>query len=136
MNNVIKIIIGLLTAWVVVIPFVAFVAYFGFIFSITAQVTQNPNFEPTFPTLFVLIMFIIMCSAFLQLGLLGFYLVHNIVNRTGSDVLRAVLGLGMLFLPFLALPTYYLIYILPKTPPNWALALVAGQSIAPVQSPT
>jgi hypothetical protein len=132
MNKALKIIIGLLTAWVVVVPFLTFGAYFGFIFSIISQASQTPYYEPTFPPLLFLIMIIILCSSFLQVGLQGFYIVHNIVNKTGSDVLRAVLGLGIFFLPFIALPVYYFIYILPKTAPNWALAPTTGQSITPV----
>jgi hypothetical protein len=136
MNNALKIIIGLLTAWVVIFPFLAFLAYFGFIFSLISQASQNPYYEPAFPPVFLLIMIFIMCSGFLQVFLQGFYIVHDIVNKTGSDVLRAVLGLGIFFLPFIALPVYYFIYILPKTPPNWALTPTAGQSIAPAQSPS
>ncbi len=134
MNNALKIIIGLLTAWVVIFPFLAFLAYFGFIFSLISQASQNSYYEPAFPPVFLLIMIFIMCSGFLQVFLQGFYIVHNIVNKTGSDVLRAVLGLGIFFLPFIALPVYYFIYILPKTPPNWALTPTAGQSITPAQS--
>ncbi len=131
MNNALKIIIGLLTAWVVVVPVLAFLAYFGFIFSIISQASQYPYYEPAFPPLFLLIMLFIMCSAFSLVGLQGFYIVHNIVNKTGSDILRAVLGLGIFFLPFIGLPIYYFIYILPKTLPDWALAPAAGQSIMP-----
>jgi hypothetical protein len=136
MNNALKIILGLLTAWIVVFPLLTFLAYFGFIYSIILQASQSKYYEPAFPPLFLLIMIFVMCSAFLQVGLQGFYIVHNIVNKTGSDVLRAVLGLGIFFLPFIALPVYYFIYILPKTPPNWALAPAAGQSITPTQSPS
>lgn len=95
MNNALKIIIGLLTAWVVIFPFLAFLAYFGFIFSLISQASQNSYYEPAFPPVFLLIMIFIMCSGFLQVFLQGFYIVHNIVNKTGSDVLRAVLGLGI-----------------------------------------
>jgi hypothetical protein len=60
------------------------------------------------------------CSLFLEVGLLIFYLIHTIKNTKASDALRIVLGLGHLFLPFVAMPIYYFLYIWRAHPPEWA----------------
>ena len=62
------------------------------------------------------------CSLFLEVGLLIFYLVHTIQNTKASDSMRIVLGLGHLFLPFVAMPIYYYLYLWRESPPEWAAA--------------
>lgn len=62
------------------------------------------------------------CSLFLEVGLLIFYLVHTIKNTKANDSMRIVLGLGHLFLPFVAMPIYYYLYIWKENPPEWAAA--------------
>ena len=62
------------------------------------------------------------CSLLLEVGLLIFYLVHTIKNTRASDSMRIVLGLGHLFLPFVAMPIYYYLYIWKENPPEWAAA--------------
>ena len=63
-----------------------------------------------------------LCSLVLELGLLIFYLVHTIKNTAASDAMRIALGLGHLFLPFVAMPIYYYLYIWREKPPEWAAA--------------
>ena len=60
------------------------------------------------------------CSLFLEVGLLIFYLVHTIKNTKANDAIRIALGLGHLFLPFVAMPIYYYLYIWREDPPAWA----------------
>jgi hypothetical protein len=60
------------------------------------------------------------CSLFLEVGLLIFYLIHTIKNTKASDAMRIALGLGHLFLPFVAMPIYYWLYIWRENPPDWA----------------
>jgi hypothetical protein len=60
------------------------------------------------------------CSLFLEVGLLIFYLIHTIKNTRASDVMRIALGLGHVFLPFVAMPIYYYLYIWREDPPEWA----------------
>lgn len=43
------------------------------------------------------------CSLFLEVGLLIFYLVHTIKNKKASDAMRIALGLAHVFLPFVAI---------------------------------
>ncbi len=131
LSKPIKIIIGLLTAWVMIYPFFFIGIWFYSIFSMSTMDYQYlPDFS-TFSTTFLPIFFVVMCSSFLQLGLQAFYIVHIIINKTGGDVLRAVLGVGMFLLAILAMPVYYFIFILPDNPPQWALASSIGQGISP-----
>ena len=51
------------------------------------------------------------CSLFLEVGLLVFHLVHTIKNTVANDALRIALELGHIFLPFVAMPVYYYLYI-------------------------
>jgi hypothetical protein len=60
--------------------------------------------------------------AVLSLAMLAFYLIHVIRNNVAQETLRVLLGLGFVFLPFLAMPVYYLTYVWPEQPPAWALA--------------
>lgn len=62
------------------------------------------------------------CSLFLEVGLLIFYLVHTIKNTKANDAMRIALGLGHVFFPFVAMPIYYWLYIWRETPPDWAAA--------------
>lgn len=60
------------------------------------------------------------CSLSLEVGLLIFYLIHTIKNTRASDAMRIALGLGHVFLPFVAMPIYYWLYIWRENPPEWA----------------
>ncbi len=122
-----KIILGLLTAWVVITPFIYFVLWFIFIFSLAAtpnQAQQNPNFVSLF---FFPLLALIICTSFMHIGLQAYYLVHIILNKTGSDVARAIFGVGMILFALLAMPVYYFVYIFPDNPPAWALAVSSSQ---------
>jgi hypothetical protein len=54
-----------------------------------------------------------------------FYLAHNVKNKDGSEILRILLGVGVQFLPFIAMPAYFLIYVWPDKVPEWALEINA-----------
>ena len=64
---------------------------------------------------------IMMLSSFIQMGVSIFYLIHVILNKEGSDTLRILLGVGVFFLQYIAMPFYYFVYIWPETPPEWAI---------------
>ncbi len=124
LNKTWKIIIGLLTAWTIVAPFV----YATVIFAMMGQfifmgdptlLSDEEAFLMMKPVFYA--MPIMMLGSVLQLGMSIFYLVHVIMNKEGTDVLRILLGVGAFLLPYLALPFYYFVYIFPETPPDWAL---------------
>ena len=118
----VKIFIGLLTAWMVVLPFLFVLAWFLFIFSMATISNKAPSTAGAMPVVFFLIFFFLAISSFLNIGLVIFYIFHIILNRAGTDVARILLGIGILFFGFVGMPIYYFIYILPKSPPQWALA--------------
>lgn len=124
-----KIIIGILTAWVVITPLFLFGAWFFFIVSVASSENPahpNPGMMPAF---FLPVLFLIICTAILHVCLQSFYLVHIILNKIGTDVVRAVLGVGMVFLPVLSMPIYYFIYILPENPPQWAITKSSARPV-------
>ncbi len=134
LSKAVKIIIGLLTAWVVITPFIFFGLWFFFVFSVGSMENSsqlNPYLNPAFFSAFFIPFLLVICTSFLQIGLQAFYLVHIILNKSGGDVLRSVLGVGVLILAVIALPVYYFIFILPENPPQWALAVRTDQPAGP-----
>ena len=124
LNKIWKVIIGLLTAGNIVAPFF----YVAFSFLMAGQfvfmgdptyLSEREVFEMMQPIFYIFPL--MMLASFLQLGLSVFYLIHVILNKEGTDLLRILLGIGAFLLPFIAMPFYYFIYILPETPPEWAL---------------
>jgi hypothetical protein len=47
-----------------------------------------------------------------------------------------VLGISVYIFPYIALPVYYFLYILPENPPKWALAGIPTQIVAAEPSTT
>ena len=116
-----KILIGVLTAWVVFYPLLFILVIFGTVFS-TLWTVQSFNGEPT-PVAMIpfFAIFPLHClTIFLQLGLSAFYLAHIIKNHTGSETVQIILGIGVFMFPFIAMPVYYYLYIWRDDPPNWA----------------
>lgn len=127
-TKAVKILVGITTFWYALYLFLTIggiVLLFGYVFvalftggeavaSLRGLLTQILSFEIMLPVHF--------CSLFLEVGLLVFYLVHTIKNTKANDSMRIVLGLGHLFLPFVAMPIYYYLYIWRENPPEWAVA--------------
>ena len=128
LSNPVKILVGIMTFWYALYLFltiVGIILLFGYVFvalftggeavaSLRGLLSQILSFEIMLPVHF--------CSLFLEVGLLIFYVVHTIKNTKANDSMRIVLGLGHLFLPFVAMPIYYYLYIWRENPPEWALA--------------
>jgi hypothetical protein len=127
----IKILLGFLTAWVVIAPFLGIVVWFSFMFmAIGAVEYQAAPEDLVFPAVFLPFFLFILCSSFLQFGLSAFYLTHVILNKTGNDFIRVVLGISVFIFPYIAMPVYYFIYILPENPPQWARAVIPTQIVS------
>ena len=71
---------------------------------------------------FPLIAIVAACLTVLTYSLVAFYLIHAFSNPSAHLWLRVVLGLGFFVLPYVAMPAYFLLYILPPSPPSWALS--------------
>lgn len=123
LNKTWKIVIGIVTLWVALYPFVVMAGVFAMMIpSIMAAERYGSDVPPpAFFSGFFIFIILMMFSSFLQMGTTAFYFVHIIKNKKGSDLLRIILGIGSYFLPYVATPIYYFIYILPDTPPDWAL---------------
>jgi hypothetical protein len=107
----VRILVGITTFWY---AFYLLLILFGFVFvSNLTGGESGTNLRALF-TLGLPLEIILpfhLCSLFLEVGLLIFYLIHTIKNTKASDAMRIVLGLGHLFLPFVAMPIYYYLYI-------------------------
>ncbi len=130
-----KVIIGLFTIFVAIFPFVigpAFVMFFmlnsGFPF-FNPQSTFDPEaFGRIFPMIFMVFYPAMMCFSFLQFSLQVFYIIHVIKNRQLTDLLRVLFALGAFFMPFIAMPIYFIAYFWKDNP----LDSVAQQIEKPV----
>ena len=121
LHKPVKILIGLATLWFAIYPFLFIgVMMVGMgIFPIFAQSSNSPD---AIFSLFGLIFPLHFCTIFIAMGLMVFYLVHVIKNTQADETIRIVLGVGNYFLPFIAMPIYFYLYIWLDSPPAWAAA--------------
>jgi len=127
LNKTWKIVIGLATLWVIAYPIVLA----AFIFTMVGGVVfaAGTSTEPTANSMIPLLSFfsvffpLIFLSSFVQVALSGFYLVHIILNKSAADVIRIVFGIGIFYMPIIALPFYYFVFIWPDRAPSWALQI-------------
>ncbi|NJN79150.1 MAG: hypothetical protein HC797_00995 [Anaerolineales bacterium] len=122
LNKLTIILVGLSTLWFALYPFL-FIAVWLFMasgmifgFASSQSETDAPFFMFPFFAIFPLHIFTIL----LQFVLMAFYLIHVIKNTKASETVRIILALGCFFMPFIAMPIYFYIYIWLETPPAWA----------------
>jgi hypothetical protein len=120
LSRTLKIIVGAATVLVALWPFLIMAFMFLPIFFIALSGGQEP--DPSLMLVFFLIIPLMIFASFLQIGMQVFYIAHIVKNKSASEILLILLGVGIYFLPFFAMPAYYLIYILPNQPPDWAMA--------------
>jgi hypothetical protein len=126
LSKLVRILVGIATFWYalyLLLTVLGIVLFFGYVFmSLMAGDESVANIRTLFTQILSLdfMIPIHVCSLFLEVGLLIFYLVHTIKNTKASDSMRIVLGLGHIFLPFVAMPIYYYLYIWRENPPEWA----------------
>ena len=125
LNGSWKIVIGLGSLWVIGYPFVVVAFFFAASGSIALAAGNGSETPPAlmlpFLSFFFILFPLMFMSGLLQMGLSGFYLAHVIKNKAASDVLRIIFGVGVFYLPFIAMPFYYFVYVWPDSPPAWAL---------------
>jgi hypothetical protein len=128
LSKPVRILIGIATLWyalyllLTVVGIVIFSGYVLLALLVGGDAVSNlgPLFRQILSLEFMLPIHV--CSLSLEVVLLIFYLIHTFKNTKASDSLRIVLGLGHLFLPFVAMPIYYYLYIWRERPPEWAAA--------------
>lgn len=127
LSRPLRVLVGVATAVYVILPlvFAALVVLvaLGFPLWLTLNAQPGDAPPPVIIPLFVFGVTPLQCLLIpLAFGLISFYLVHIIKNEAALETYRILLALGVVFLPFVAMPIYFLIYIWPETPPAWALA--------------
>jgi hypothetical protein len=128
LSRPVKIVVGILTLWYalyLLLTFIGILILFGLVFISIVQGGESVlNLRVLFTRMpgFELFLSVHICGLFLEVGLLVFYLIHTLRNTKANDALRIALGLGHLFLPFVAMPVYYYLYIWRDDPPVWAAA--------------
>lgn len=125
-NILLKTLLGVATGLYLLMPVLAIGVWF-LTFPMTAFFSIRNNSEP--PILFF-VGFALFMATMLFTNLLHFiivptYIVLLLRNNSAQEIIRIILGIGLFFIPFLAAPIYFLIYILPTNPPGWALQPVA-----------
>ncbi len=124
----VRILIGIMTVWYaiyLILTLIGILILVGVVFVALMQGGESiSNLRQLLRQILSLDMMlpVHLCSLLLEVGLLVFYLVHTIKNTKASDAMRIVLGLGHIFLPFVAMPIYYYLYIWRENPPEWAAA--------------
>lgn len=122
LSKPIQILVGLGTAWLIIYP-ILFVAIWLAMFGV-GFMAQNQDVQPSFMALFFAVFPLHCLTIALQLVLQVFYLIHVIKNTIASETIRIILGVGIFFLPFIAMPVYYYLFIWRDRPPDWAIAPV------------
>jgi hypothetical protein len=121
LSNPIKVIVGVSTLLVMLIPLGFFLLWGLMVFpAFTGERSVDFPFQAEnaiFSFAFPLICFL----NILIYGLYAFYITHAIKNENGSDIIRIIALFGIFFLPYLGMPFYFVVYIFFPTPPSWAL---------------
>jgi hypothetical protein len=119
----VKILIGFLTAFAVLFPFVimpALVMFFmfsvGFPFLDPNSIPSTNEVEKTMIPVMMVFYPTMMCFSFVQLGLQIFYIIHEIKNKALTDTFRILFVIGNFFLPFVAMPIYFFAYLWKDSP--------------------
>jgi hypothetical protein len=114
----IKILVGVLTAFAVLFPFIIMPSFFMFLMYSSGfpvfdpQSLANPyEFEKSFMPMMLVFYPVMMCFSLVQLGLQVFYIVHEIKNKALTDTFRILFALGTFFMPFIAMPIYFIAYL-------------------------
>jgi len=120
LNNPIKLIVGICTLLVLLLPLGMVVIWIFFGFRMASISPMDDPFRG------LGIVFNFMFSAMCLLTLLVvvmyvFYVIHLVKNNEISDTMRVLSILLIFFIPFIGMPLYYVLYILLPAPPAWAI---------------
>ncbi len=118
----VKILIGILTAFAVLFPFLimpAFMMFFvfgsGFPFFDPQSIPSPNDMEVMMPFMFIFYP-LMMCFSVVQLGLQVFYIIHEIKNKALTDTFKILFAIGTFFLPYVAMTIYFFAYLWKDSP--------------------
>jgi hypothetical protein len=119
----VKILIGFLTAFAILFPFLimpVFVMFFmfssGFPFFDPHSVPNPTDIEKTIFPMMMVFYPLLMCFSVVQLGLRIFYVIHEIKNKALTETFRILFAIGTFLLPYVAMPIYFFAYLWKDTP--------------------
>ena len=131
LSNPLRIAIGFATVWQALYPLLFLAVWLSMVLGMVgfglAPETAPEEGAPVFLVAFLAIFPLHCLTMLLQMGLMGFYLVHVIKNTVALDTLRIILGVGLFCMPFIAMPVYYYLYVWLDEPPEWARTLADTQ---------
>jgi hypothetical protein len=121
-----KTVVGLLTVAALLLPIVMFVGFLGFAIAMpimqasSRAAPPNSGSEAIFLAIMLLFLIINTLWIFLYYGLIIFYVTHGIYAEGALPWLRAILVCMCFFLPFVGMPLYFILLILPAEIPTFA----------------
>ena len=124
-----KWILGAATLWLLIYPIIFFLLWLSAPTGMYGLAFLKGIPEEFKPLIFapILLIFPLHClTIFGMWVLLAVYQIHVIKNSQANETIRIVLGVGLMLIPFVVMPIYYLIYVWPAVPPDWALAIPSG----------
>jgi hypothetical protein len=122
LNKPWKILVGVATGGFLTFPLIFVAMWFLMMMGMMVMANTNDNSFPIFMLPMFLVFMIMPFMTVLQFVLTPFYLIHIIKNNAANEIYRILLAIGLYFIPYLAMPIYFFMYIWPETPPNWAQA--------------
>ena len=128
LTNPIKILIGLLTLLIIVVPFVIMPLFFAvsMLPAFAAEFGKDMLEPPVFLGVMLVMMPVMFLYPFVQLALQAFYVIHEVKNKTLTDTARILFLLGTYFLPYIVLPVYFVMHIWRDGPKPAVEAPVPG----------
>ena len=119
LNMPMKILIGILTGISVLFPFLIVPGVIMLMIIAGVPFLESQSAPEYFIVMMTMIFFISMiCFSFLQLALQVTYMVHEVLNKTLTDTFRVLFIVGTFFLPFIAMPIYFVAYMWKDNPPE------------------
>jgi len=127
LSKTLKIVIGAATAWLAVYPLLFFVVWLSF--PLSMMLSQRYPRMVGVPAAGFMAIFPLHClTIVLMMTLSAFYLIHIIKNNAANDVIRVILGVGCFYMPFIAMPIYYYLFIWSDPPPESVLKQTSEES--------
>jgi len=116
-SKAVKILVGILTLFAVLFPFVIMPVSMMFIVFSAGSPFLDPHSVPSpydVEALLPLMMVfypLMMCYSIVQLGLQVFYVIHEIKNKALTDTFRILFVIGTFFLPYVTMPIYFFAHL-------------------------